>query len=49
MLLHDKVAVITGIGLKTIEALGDFEPTHTMKPRVEDVDAALGQAEGEQR
>ncbi len=40
---QETVAVITGIGFKTLEALGDAEPTHTIKPRVEAVDAALGQ------
>jgi threonine synthase len=40
---QETVAVITGIGLKTLEALGDSGATHTIKPRVEDVDAALGQ------
>ncbi len=35
------VALITGIGLKTIEALGDSAPTHTIKPRLEDAVAVL--------
>jgi len=35
------VALITGIGLKTIEALGDSAPTHTIKARLEDAVAVL--------
>jgi hypothetical protein len=33
--------LITGIGLKTIEALGAPEATTPIRPRVEDVDVAL--------
>ncbi len=38
---QETVALITGIGLKTIEALGAPEATTPIRPRVEDVDAAL--------
>jgi threonine synthase len=38
---QETVALITGIGLKTIEALGAPEATTSIRPRVEDVDAAL--------
>jgi threonine synthase len=39
---QETVALITGIGLKTIEALGATKTTRTIRPRVEEVDAALG-------
>ncbi|MGH2752676.1 MAG: threonine synthase [Actinomycetota bacterium] len=39
---QETVALITGVGLKTLEALGETRPTHSIEPRVEDVDAALG-------
>jgi hypothetical protein len=32
------VVLITGIGLKTLEALGKPEPTHRIYPSVEEVD-----------
>ncbi len=38
----ETVALITGIGLKTLEALGPAQPTHRIAPRVEDVDRVLG-------
>ena len=38
---QETVALITGIGLKTIEALGAPEATTPIRPRVEDVDVAL--------
>lgn len=38
---QETVALITGIGLKTIEALGAPEATTPIRPRVEDVDEAL--------
>ena len=34
----EAVVLITGIGLKTLEALGKPEPTHRIYPSVEDVD-----------
>ncbi len=37
----ETVALITGIGLKTIEALGDVGPTHTIAANVAAVDRAL--------
>jgi threonine synthase len=40
---RETVALITGIGLKTIEALGPVGPTHRIRPRVEDVDRILGE------
>jgi len=39
------VALITGIGLKTIEALGDSAPTHTIKARLEDAVEVLAREE----
>ena len=39
---QETVALITGIGLKTIEALGEPEEIKAIRPRVEEVDAALG-------
>jgi threonine synthase len=39
---QETVALITGIGLKTIEALGVPEEIKAIRPRVEEVDAALG-------
>jgi threonine synthase len=39
---QETVALITGIGLKTLEALGAMEPTHRIAPRVEEVDRILG-------
>jgi threonine synthase len=36
---QETVALITGIGLKTIEALGETGPTRRIRPRVEDFDA----------
>jgi threonine synthase len=39
---QETVALITGIGLKTIEALGEPEEMNAIRPRVEEVDAALG-------
>jgi threonine synthase len=37
----ETVALITGIGLKTLEALGDPTPTATIAPSVENVDRVL--------
>jgi threonine synthase len=37
----EAVAVITGVGLKTIEALGDAAPARQIRATVEDVDSAL--------
>jgi threonine synthase len=34
---EETVALITGIGLKTIEALGDSAPTHRIKPNAEEL------------
>jgi threonine synthase len=34
----EAVVLITGIGLKTLEALGKPEPTHRIYPSVEEVD-----------
>ena len=39
------VALITGIGLKTLEALGEAAPTHRIAPKVEDVDRVLSNTE----
>lgn len=41
---HDEetVALITGHGLKTLEALGDKGPTHFARPSIEAVEEALG-------
>jgi threonine synthase len=39
----ETVAPITGIGLKTLEALGDPSPTHRIGASVEEVDRVLGQ------
>jgi threonine synthase len=38
---EETVAVLTGIGLKTIEALGDVTPSRRIRPSVEAVDEAL--------
>lgn len=38
---EEVVILITGIGLKTLEALGAVSPTHTIAPSVEAVDAIL--------
>jgi threonine synthase len=38
---QETVALITGIGLKTLEALGDPRPTHRIEPSVEELDRAL--------
>jgi threonine synthase len=43
---EETVAVITGVGLKTIEALGDVRPSRTVRPSVDEVDAALREALG---
>lgn len=41
---HDQetVALITGIGLKTVEAVGDTRPAEAIRPTVEDVERVLG-------
>jgi threonine synthase len=38
---EETVALITGMGLKTIEALGEPRPTHRIAPSVEELDRAL--------
>jgi threonine synthase len=38
---QETVALITGIGLKTLEALGGAGPTHRIDPSVEELDRAL--------
>ena len=38
---QETVALITGVGLKTLEALGDAGPSHHIKPTVEDVARVL--------
>jgi threonine synthase len=38
---QETVALITGIGLKTLEALGPSQTSRTIPPRVEEVDAVL--------
>ena len=38
----ETVVLVTGIGLKTLEALGDPSPTATISPSLEDVEQALG-------
>jgi threonine synthase len=40
---QETVALITGVGLKTIEALGTVGPTHHIRARVEDVDRVIGE------
>jgi threonine synthase len=39
----ETVAMITGTGTKTIDALGPVEPTHHIKPTIESVAAGLGE------
>ena len=39
----ETVALITGTGTKTIDALGPVEPTHRIRPTVESVAAELGE------
>jgi threonine synthase len=39
---RETVALITGVGLKTIDALGAAGPTHRIRARVEDVDEVVG-------
>ena len=39
---QETVALITGIGLKTIEALGPTEPTYRISPKLEDAIEVLG-------
>ena len=39
----ETVVLITGIGLKTIEALGDSRPTHRIKPQVEELKSLFPQ------
>jgi threonine synthase len=39
---QEVVALITGIGLKTMDALGQIGATHQIRPSVEEVDAVLG-------
>jgi threonine synthase len=39
----ETVAMITGTGTKTIDALGPVEPTHRIKPTIESVAAELGE------
>jgi threonine synthase len=39
---QETVALITGVGLKTLEALGPNQPTHLEETSVEAVDHALG-------
>lgn len=41
---EETVVLITGIGLKTLEALGPAAPTHTIEPQVEELDRVLGGA-----
>ncbi|HWL65917.1 MAG TPA: pyridoxal-phosphate dependent enzyme, partial [Actinomycetota bacterium] len=43
---QETVALITGIGLKTLEALGDARKTERIRPRVEDVDELLEEGSG---
>ena len=43
---QETVALITGIGLKTLEALGDPRPTHRIEPSVEELDRALDEGVG---
>ena len=38
---QETVALITGIGLKTLEAMGEPRPTHRIEPSVEELDRAL--------
>ncbi|MGH2730922.1 MAG: threonine synthase [Actinomycetota bacterium] len=38
---QETVALITGVGLKTLDALGDIGPTHHVRPSVEEVDRVL--------
>jgi threonine synthase len=39
---QEVVALITGIGLKTMDALGQIGATHQIRPSVEEVDAVIG-------
>ncbi|MGH2755497.1 MAG: threonine synthase [Actinomycetota bacterium] len=38
---QETVVLITGIGLKTLEALGEAQPTHRIEPTVEELDRIL--------
>jgi threonine synthase len=40
---QEVVALITGIGLKTLDALGELGATHHIRPSVEEVDRAIGE------
>jgi threonine synthase len=40
---QETVALITGVGLKTLEALGPSSPTHHIRPSVDEVDRVLGE------
>jgi threonine synthase len=40
---QEVVALITGIGLKTLDALGELGATHHIRPSVEEVDHAIGE------
>ncbi len=42
---QETVALITGIGLKTLEALGDAHPTHRIAAQVEEVDKLFAKDE----
>ena len=42
----ETVALITGIGLKTLEALGPSDPTHRIRPTMEEVDRILQESSG---
>jgi threonine synthase len=44
---QETVALITGVGLKTIEALGGAGPSHRIRARVEDVDRVIGERNGQ--
>jgi threonine synthase len=39
---QEVVALITGIGLKTIDALGPLEAGHRIRPDVDEVESVLG-------
>ena len=40
---QETVALITGVGLKTLEALGPPTPTHRIRPTVEEVDRVMSE------
>ncbi len=39
----ETVALMTGVGLKTLDALGPVRPTHRIRPSLDEVESVLGQ------